>query len=171
VFVAGENQMLARKKRLLSAGLILFFLIIAIDEVHALQIPDVVTQLTNKAKHFYKLRTDFVDFAKSFLDTNSNEAELCTSFGSSAYKYQEIADTTAMVLFMYSLITEEKNKEIAALTIMPLLKRYVTSLEGEIQFINGYLALTKTPAVASNGNRLRDETRELIRILNSIKLP
>jgi hypothetical protein len=74
------------------------------------------------------------------------------------------------LIFVYYLITEPYKKEFARTLLHLELRDNVSYFQDSLERINSFLVLTKSPVNVAIGYRLKDELRETIELLNSIKL-
>jgi hypothetical protein len=162
--------MLRRKKGLILVGFVFILFILFINEVHAQGILDVAIQLEKKDNDFLKGQKDLIDFANSFMRKNANEAQICLNLSQTVSESREILNASVKLLAIYSLITNEKNKELIVKIIIVELKRYVELFNNKISYINRSLTITESPAIVTTANRLKDEIREVIGLLDSVKL-
>jgi len=156
---------------LIFIGLIFIPIVLFDNGVYAQGMPDIGAKLSKKADDLWRIRKDFLDFTGSFKDTNPLEYDICYGLKTMADSSYGMADTAAKLIFLHSLITEKKNKELAAWNIMRDLNHYTTSLEDNLDSINRFLTLTQSSAVVSTGRSLKDNMQELKQLLESVKLP
>ena len=124
--------------------------------------------LRGKQKRLLEYDEDFLDFAKSSSD---REWRIAMELDTAAGRGSDQLDAAITLLEIYDSLSCKEDRARVKAYLQKELPLYGRFLEIDIKQVNFDISSTGKPGVAAEAARMRDDLREAVGILKSVKIP